>query len=751
AGLPSEQARREEAEKKRRPAVGGPAGSGDPRRTEVGFHYRDDFSQQRPDDWQPLSGQWVYENNRLVEKAVTSFATMVLKKATLPQDVRIKLRYRPLAAAGLRSIGFSFDYIDQGHSQDIYTHTGDASQSVQAFHRTGGQQVYPQAGIVQTKDLKVGEEATIEITARGQQLTIMLNGTKRLDYVMPVARREGKFALWVHQGSAEFLELEIRELTLSPEDLRREHRVAVDQVALAEKRLATAHAEVESLRARIAAERAKHGATQGLSDVVIEKRKLLILTASRAEKAVAVAKADEAVLHAEQNLMLVRPSLRAESAHGANATPVPSPPSSGERARVRGPNGDDASQSQSTEERTPHPNPLPFKARGEGTGEDTAADALLYDNSPAAIDAEQKLSAAKAALAAARSAREKPDDKYAAVGEMFPATSTGRRAALAQWIASKQNPRTARVAVNHIWLRHFGQALVPSVANFGLNGDQPSHPELLDWLAVELMENGWRMKPIHRAIVLSATYRMSSSGGGHGDKETRGRGENSNSSLPLSPAPLVPLSSSAAGTAHDPTNRYLWRMNSRRMEAEVVRDSVLFAAGSLDATRGGAEIPEAQGQTSLRRSLYFRNTPNEKMKFLELFDVADPNGCYRRKESVVPQQALALMNSALALDQSRLLAEKLTKQVGDKDDEPTNTAFITAAFETILSQSPTEAELAASHRFLQDHTKLVAASNQAVFTAGGQSQRGPSAVPAQRARENLVHVLFSHNAFVTVR
>ena len=108
---------------------------------------------------------------------------------------------------------------------------------------------------------------------------------------------------------------------------------------------------------------------------------------------------------------------------------------------------------------------------------------------------------------------EQPDEKYAAVGEMFPSTSTGRRTALAQWIASRQNPRTARVAVNHIWLRHFGQALVPSVANFGLNGDQPSHPELLDWLAAELMENGWRMKPLHRAIVLSAAYRMSSAEG----------------------------------------------------------------------------------------------------------------------------------------------------------------------------------------------------------------------------------------------
>ena len=776
------------------------------------FHYHDDFSQPRPNDWQPVSGEWVYENGRLIEKAVAHFATTVLNQ-TLPQDVRIKVKYRPLAPGQYRSIGFSFDYVDQGHSQDIYTHTGDTTQTVQAFHRVGGQQVYPQAGIVQTKDLKVGDEATIEITARGPQLTILLNGTKRLDYVMPVARRAGKFALWVHSGSAEFLELDIRELVAFPDDLRREHQVALDQVALAEQRLVTAQLEVESLRARISAERAKYAPATSSTDEPAATRKPLILAASRAEKAVAVAKADEAALQAEQYLMSVRPSLRREASlinSRRAATVVPSPPSSGERARVRAPTGDDAATKPEFEaERTPHPNPLRSKTRGEGTepnagakGEEpltlalspqgrgegtepktedsTSVDALFYENSPAAIDAEQKLVAAKLALTAARSAMEKPDENYAVVGETFPATSTGRRTALAQWIASKQNPRTARVAVNHIWLRHFGQALVPSVANFGLNGDQPSHPELLDWLATELMDNDWKMKPLHRAIVLSAAYRMRSSAEGRAGMAERsalvpsppssgerarmrglsgdgaGQPQTAEESTPH-PNPL-PSKARGEGTKPsedakriDPTNKSLWHFPSRRMEAEVVRDSVLFAAGSLDLTRGGAEIPETLGQTSLRRSLYFRNTPNDKMKFLELFDVADPNACYRRRESVVPQQALALMNSALALDQSRLLAETLTKHVGDKDDEPTRTAFITAAFETILSHVPTDAELTASRRFLNDHSQLVATSNQAVFPAGGQSQRGPSPLPVQRARENFVHVLFSHNAFVTVR
>lgn len=627
----------------------------------VFFH--DDFSQTRPGDWQILSGTWVHDNGKLTETAVASFATMVSKQ-NHPRDFTMKLRYRPLAPAGLRSVGFSFDYVDQGNSQDIYTHTGDASQSVQAFHRFGGQQVYPPSAIVKTTDLKVGEEATLELTASGQNLTLKLNGSKRLEYVMPVARRHGKFAVWVHNGSAEFLELDIKELVRDRDDLRRDVITAGNAVTLAELKYSAAVAEIESLRLRIAAERATYAA-EANSNPLPPATLALRQDASRADKAVAVAKAELSLRQAEQ--------------HRSAVLPLPR--------------------------------------------EDGAADGLVPENvlTPAMADADTKVATAHNALDAVKAARASPDGKYAAVGEVFPRTSSGRRTALANWIASPENPRTARVAVNHIWFRHFGQALVPSVANFGLNGDQPSHPELLDWLATELVTSGWRMKPIQRMIVLSNTYRLNSS------------------------------SESSANLNVDPTNRFLWRMNSRRMEAEVVRDSLLFAAGSLDLTRGGPEIPESQGQGTLRRSLYFRNTPNDKMKFLELFDMSDPNGCYRRRESVVPQQALALMNSALALDQSRLLAEKLSKEVGEQDEESTNTSFVEAAFETILNHPPSSAELNASIRFLHEHPELAKAVHPAAFPAGGQSQRGPSSLPHLRARENLVQVLFSHNAFVTVR
>jgi hypothetical protein len=156
-----------------------------------------------------------------------------------------------------------------------------------------------------------------------------------------------------------------------------------------------------------------------------------------------------------------------------------------------------------------------------------------------------------------------------------PPTSTGRRLALARWIADRNNPLTARVAVNHVWLRHFGKPLVPTVANFGLGGKPPTHPELLDWLTMHFADDGWSMKKLHRLVVTSHTYRLGSQTVAESQKK-------------------------------DPENRWLWRMEPRRMEAEVVRDSLLAAAGDLDRTIGGPPLDEKLGQTSHRRSLYFR-------------------------------------------------------------------------------------------------------------------------------------------------
>jgi hypothetical protein len=335
---------------------------------------------------------------------------------------------------------------------------------------------------------------------------------------------------------------------------------------------------------------------------------------------------------------------------------------------------------------------------------------------------ETRLAAARKAHEAAQLALGKPSDTYARFGPVYPKTSTGRRTALARWIASPNNPLTARVAINHIWMRHFGSPLVGSVFDFGLNGRRPTHPALLDWLAVELVEQEWRMKPIHRLIVTSAAYRMQSS------------------------------SANESNRMLDRENVYLWRMNPRRMEAEVVRDSTLVVAGSLDTTMYGPVLDQKTGMTVPRRSIYFRSSKEKKMTFLDLFDRANVTDCYRRSQTVVPQQALAMINSSLALAQARRLAASLIEAIEETSIPSADSAFVAASFERILCRDPTAEEQSMCLEFLDEQSQRLAdPAALTAFTAGAESHVKPSDDPRQRARENLVHVLLNHNDFLTVR
>ncbi len=284
----------------------------------------------------------------------------------------------------------------------------------------------------------------------------------------------------------------------------------------------------------------------------------------------------------------------------------------------------------------------------------------------------------------------------------FPDTSTGRRTALANWIADAKNPLTARVAVNHLWLRHFGKPLVANVFEFGRKGSPPSHPELLDWLAVELVEKKWSLKQLHKLMVTSNVYRLPSSGVGN-----------------------------EAGAKTDPENQYLWRMNSTRMDANAIRDSLLHLAGELDLTPGGPPVPAAAQEASRRRSLYFFHSHNEHNKLLDIFDNANVLECYRRSESIVPQQALALWNSRLAQTSAAKINDKLSAKSAD------DAAFVTAAFEAVLGTSPTKDELATC---LEALTELRAALKDVK-----EPER------TKRARLQVVQALINHNDFVTVR
>jgi hypothetical protein len=250
-------------------------------------------------------------------------------------------------------------------------------------------------------------------------------------------------------------------------------------------------------------------------------------------------------------------------------------------------------------------------------------------------------------------------------------TQQSGRLELARWIAARDNPLTARVAVNRIWQHLFGRGLVDSVDNFGTTGDKPSHPELLDYLATRFVDGGWSVKRTIRDIVLSRTYQLS-------DER------------------------SDAAYGSDPDNRLLWRFQRRRLEAEPIRDALLFVAGTLDTHRpyGSASLTVnnlelgstakllAANDSPRYRSAYLPMLRSNVPEMLSLFDMADPSLVVGRREvTSVPTQALYLMNSKFVQEQARRFAERL-QQLEPKDAA----ARVDAAYRLALSRRPTEAE-----------------------------------------------------------
>jgi mono/diheme cytochrome c family protein len=286
------------------------------------------------------------------------------------------------------------------------------------------------------------------------------------------------------------------------------------------------------------------------------------------------------------------------------------------------------------------------------------------------------------------------DPNPASVKPISGASSTGRRTALANWIASKDNPLTARVMVNRIWQGHFGRGIVATANDFGYPGDRPTHPELLDWLARDFVEHGWSIKHVHRRIVLSATYRQSS----------------------LEDA-------TAAGKSADPDNLLLWRQNPRRLDAETLRDTMLAVSGKLLPADGGKprwppvaeELLKSQpaifaamdGQNPGKlqgwyadpleqtdvRSIFLVQKRSLPVPFLQLFDLPDGvTTCARRTTTTVAPQALTLLNSETTLRLARALAERVT--VEKKPDAPKDVVqLIRRTFELTLLREPDAAEL----------------------------------------------------------
>jgi hypothetical protein len=263
--------------------------------------------------------------------------------------------------------------------------------------------------------------------------------------------------------------------------------------------------------------------------------------------------------------------------------------------------------------------------------------------------------------------------------------TSGRRLALARWIASPRNPLTARVMVNRVWQHHFGRGLVRTSSDFGFQGERSTHPELLDWLSREFVARGWRLKTLHRMIMLSATYQMSSRG-------------------------------HRAALAKDPRNDLFWRFDMRRLQAEEVRDSILAVSGRLNLKMGGpsfyptlpAEVLAGQSrpgenwgrstpEEQARRSVYIFVKRSLAVPILAGFDSPEPDlTCPVRFATTQPTQALGMLNSAFVNEQARAFAQSVRREAGD---DPS--AQVRLALWRVLQRPPSTTEIVRGVRHVQ--------------------------------------------------
>ncbi len=612
----------------------------------------DDFVAAKPDRWEMRDGMWTYSDGKLIQSQAGAVRAAMRLKQLPPTDFEAKLKYVPIGGDMWKSVGLTFDVTEAGNEVLAYLSSNSPGPKSQVSYKASGNHVYPAEG-AQARPIELNKPHELTLRVRGTLINVVVDGQHSIAYRLPIERQRGAMEIITYDAKVEFLAFELRELPTDVKLAEAESTKSkpvdgpqpVDQaklaVVIAEKTLIAAEAQPTSIKARAAADRVR--AQQPLADNVAA----LIADAVRGERIAASAKADEDVSRAELELLRATPEKKGE--------------------------------------------------------------------------AEKKLATAKTVLDSARKAIDMPGETFTSLigaskmlesnleteasrSKPFPQTSSGRRSAFAKWITDPQHPLPARVAVNHLWSRHFGKPLVATVFDFGRKGTPPTHPQLLDWLAVELIERNWSMKHIHRLIVTSNTYHLSSTSAG-ATNET---------------------------IAADSDNRFYWRANPIRMEAQSVRDTLLSLAGELDLTLGGPSIP-VNNEASRRRSLYFVHSHNEHQKFLSMFDDASVLECYRRAESIVPQQALALENSPLATT----MAEKIAQRLAAANPTVSDQDFIRAAFLTVLSVEPTESEQA------------VAVEAISRLSAAAKLKNRPN--PEVQARTNLIHALLNHNDFVTIR
>ena len=312
------------------------------------------------------------------------------------------------------------------------------------------------------------------------------------------------------------------------------------------------------------------------------------------------------------------------------------------------------------------------------------------------------------------------------------AKSTGRRLALANWLASDQNPLTARVMVNRIWQHHFGRGIVGTPNDFGHMGDRPTNPELLDWLATEFVRRGWSIKAMHRLILMSRTYQEASE------------------------------FSDAEDEKIDPEDRYLWRKPLQRLEGEAIRDAILASSGSLNLKPGGPGVfPEVDaevlrgsayqrwplttdGPEAWRRSVYVTQMRSVTAPIMDLFDPPESIGsCARRNVTTVAPQALQLLNNKFVAGQAVIFAERLRNEEGRDTRREVERAYTLA-----LGRPPDPRELPLTLDFISKQENYHRQHSQVLLERGvDPAQILP---PDKAALADFCHSLLNLNEFVYV-
>ena len=603
------------------------------------FYLHDDFDQPNPALWELIGKSWQYTEGTLQQTEASRNTHQARLLERLPQDFELTCRFTTTGGTTYKSVTINFD-----QSQD---------DSYSNLVYTSAHEPAPKVQIATrrsgknnypsagrvAKTVTVGTPYELRVAVRDTLINVWLDNEFLLAYALPDRRPEGSLSLSGFDASVAFDFITIKSLPASTK-LTPTSDAQDNTVEKAEKNLKLATAKFAAAEAAVSSLQATIAADNAVYLETQTPEKLQKLKAAAAQQQLLAKKAK-----AQYDILA---------------------------------DADDSKK---------------LKSAQDSLRKTEQQLAKLENNEPIEYTP----------LRASRKALETPEHKETDYAASYPKSSTGRRLAFARWITSSENPLTARVAVNQVWMRHFGEPLVEPVFDFGLRTKPPVQAELLDYLAADFIESGWDFKHLHRLIVTSKAYRLSTS----------------------------TKNSPQENLTTDPNNKFYWRMNTRRMESQVVRDSLLYLAGELDAQLGGPSVdPDKE---SKRRSLYLKHSRDQQEKFLTMFDDADLLQCYRRSESIVPQQALALANSKLSLSMAEQIAAKLASQL----DDTNQSEFIALAFETLLGRQPEESERLECETFCAQIAKLT--TDQSTNT------------DELRVQTRLVHALLNHNDFISIR